>query len=110
LNNERLTNVFWGLTLVWFGVVAVSLGGDILGAVNSREFALGIGVLLLLLNLTRMLLHLRLGLLTISLGAILVLIYAPLVYLKIAVPFVPALIIIIGIALIIGTLRTKLPY
>jgi hypothetical protein len=67
-------------------------------------------VLLLLLNLARILLHLRLVLLTIILGVILVLIYAPLVYLNIKVPFVPALIIIVGIALVVGALRTRLPY
>ena len=53
MQNGTLTNVFWGLFLIWFGVVTVWLHGDFGAAVNHPVFAIGTGVLLLTLNLFR---------------------------------------------------------
>ena len=53
MQNGTVTNVFWGLFLIWFGVVAVWLKGDLGATVNSPVFAVGTGGLLLLLNLAR---------------------------------------------------------
>ncbi|HKT22344.1 MAG TPA: hypothetical protein VJR06_07045, partial [Nitrososphaerales archaeon] len=71
MQNGTLTNVFWGLFLIWFGVVAVWLRGDFGATINSPLFAVGTGALLLLLNLARSALRLRLSILTMALGLIL---------------------------------------
>lgn len=107
MQNETLTNVFWGLFLVWFGLLAATLGGNLLETVNAPVFALGTGILLILLNLVRTILRLRLSVLTIGLGVLLTLIYSPVVFFGIPVPFLPALLIILGLALIIGAFRTR---
>ena len=110
MQSETLTNIFWGFLLIWFGVVAATLGGNFGATVNSPPFALGTGVLLILLNLSRALLRLKLSPLTIGLGALLAIIYAPIVFLGFNIPFLPALLIIVGIALIIGAVRTRKYY
>jgi hypothetical protein len=107
LHNETLTNVFWGLFLIWFGILAATLGGDLIRAVNSPSFALGTGILLLVLNLVRSAFRLKLSVLTVGLGALLTVIYAPIVLFGFSVPFLPALLIIVGAALIIGAVRSR---
>ena len=107
MHNETLTNVFWGIFLIWFGVVAASLRGDLGATVNDPVFALGTGALLLILNLTRSFLRLKLSVLTIGLGGLLAVIFAPVVLFKIQIPFLPALLVIAGVALVIGALRTR---
>lgn len=107
MRNETLTNVFWGLFLVWFGVMAAVLKGNFEMAANDHIFALGTGVLLLVMNLARSMLRLKLGVLTIGLGVLLVLIYTPLVFFDQQLPFLPALLVIAGVALIVGALRTR---
>ncbi len=107
MHNETLTNVFWGVFLIWFGLVAASLKGDLVASVNLPVFALGTGILLLSLNLARSLLRVRLSVLTIGLGALVTIIYAPVVFFKAQVPFLPALLVIAGVALVIGAFRTR---
>ena len=114
MHNETLTNIFWGTFLIWFGVVAIWMKGDILSTVNSPVFALGTGMLMLLMNLVRSLLRLRLSIITIGLGVILTLFYVVVVLLYYLgfnlsgwVPFLPLLLVISGIALIIGAIRTR---
>lgn len=107
MHNETLTNIFWGIFLIWFGVVAATLKGDFGATVNHPLFALGTGLLLLALNLIRSILRLRQSILTIGLGALLTVIFAPVVLLGQFIPFLPALLIIAGIALVIGALRTR---
>ncbi|QQG49092.1 MAG: hypothetical protein HY247_01915 [archaeon] len=107
MHNETLTNAFWGLLLVWFGVNAAFLKGDLVVTVNDPFFGLGTGLLLLALNLARSLLRLRLSVLTIGLGALLSIIYALVVLLDFKAPFLPALLVIAGLALIIGAFRTR---
>ena len=114
MHNETLTNVFWGIFLIWFGVVAAWMGGNVLATVNSPVFALGTGMLMLLMNLVRSLLRLRLSIITIGLGVILTLFYlvVGLLYyvgfnLSGWVPFLPLLLVISGVALIIGAIRTR---
>jgi len=110
LNPESVTNIFWGLFLVWFGAVAAVMSGNFGSTFNSPIFALGTGVLLLALNFARSILHTRVSPLTMGLGAVLIVIYAPLVLLGINIPFLPSLLIILGVALIIGALRTRRYY
>jgi len=110
LNPETLTNLFWGAFLVWFGSVAALLNANFGATINSPLFALGTGVLLLVMNLTRSILHARVSPLTVGLGLVLTVIYAPLVLIGINLPFLPALLIIVGVALIIGALRTRTYY
>lgn len=114
VHNETLTNVFWGVFLIWFGVAAAWLKGDVLTTLNSPIFALGTGVLLILMNLTRSLLRLRLSIITIGLGLILTLFYLIVDLLSylgfnlgVWVPFLPLLLVISGIVLIIGAIRTQ---
>ena len=104
---ETLTNVCWGLFLVLFGSVAATQGGDFGTTINSPNFALGTGVLLLAMNFVRSIQHTKVSPLTIGLGTILTVIYAPLVLLGVNVPFLPALLIILGVVLIIGAIRTQ---
>ena len=107
MQNGTLTNVFWGLFLIWFGVVAVGYRGDLFATVNSALFAVGTGGLLLLLNLTRSALRLRLSILTMALGLILTVANAFVLVFGTAVPFLPELLIIAGVALVIGAFRTR---
>ena len=114
LHNETLTNIFWGIFLIWFGVTATWLRGDVLFTVNHPVFALGTGILLLLLNLSRSLLRLRLSIMTIGLGVILTVFYTMVGLLSTAglgleswVPFLPILLVMAGIALVIGAIRTR---
>ena len=107
MRSETLTNVCWGLFLVWFGSVAAVLGGNFGATINSPTFALGTGVLLLAMNFIRSIQHTKVSPLTIGLGTMLTVIYAPLVLLGVNIPFLPALLIILGVVLIIGTIRTQ---
>jgi len=114
LHNETLTNIFWGIFLIWFGVVAAWLSGNVLATVNSPVFALGTGMLMLLMNLVRSLLRMRLSIITIGLGLILTLFYLVVGLLTYAgvnlsawVPFLPLLLVISGAALIIGAIRSR---
>lgn len=107
LNKETLTNVFWGLFLIWFGLVAVKLGGDLGRTIEDPLFALGTGVLLLVLNLVRSTMRMRVSILTVGLGALLAIIYTPVVLFGFAIPFIPALLIILGVALVVGAIRTR---
>ncbi|MDG6959866.1 MAG: hypothetical protein JRM89_03785 [Nitrososphaerota archaeon] len=107
MQNGTLTNIFWGLLLIWFGFVAVLLRGDLGATVNSPIFAFGTGALLLLLNLARTFLRLRLSILTLGLGLILTIANAFELAFREAVPFLPELLIIAGAALIIGAFRTR---
>ena len=107
MKNGTLTNTFWGLFFIWFGVVALWLRGDLGATINHPLFALGTGVLLLALNLTRSLLRLRLSVLTMGLGAILVVANALVIASSQTVPFLPELLIIAGAALVIGAFRTR---
>ena len=107
MNNGTVTNVFWGLFLIWFGVVAVWLRGDFGATVNSPLFAVGTGALLLLLNLARSVFRLRLSILTIALGIVLTAANAFVLVFGNAVPFLPELLIIVGVALVIGAFRTR---
>ena len=107
MHNETVTNIYWGVFLIWFGLIAAWLRGDLVATVNHPIFALGTGGLLILLNLTRVLGHLRLSVLTIGLGGLLIVVYAPVVFLGVYLPFLPALIIIAGLALVIGAFRSR---
>jgi hypothetical protein len=99
--------MFWGVFIIWFAVVTAFLNGNPLASVNHPIFALGTGIILILLNLTRSLLRLKLSVLTIGLGVLVTIVYAPVVFLKLQLPFLPALLVIAGIALIIGAIRTR---
>jgi hypothetical protein len=105
LNGETLTNVFWGLFLIWFGVATAIQGGNFGATLESPLFAVGTGVLLLLLNLVRASMRLRVSPITSGLGALLALVYAPLYFLNVSVPFLPLLLVVAGIALVIGAIR-----
>jgi hypothetical protein len=107
LHNETVTNVFWGLFLVWFGILAGTLGGNLIAAVNAPAFALGTGVLLIAMNLIRSFFRLKVSVLTVGLGALLTVVYAPIVLFGFSFPFLPALLIIVGVALIIGAVRSR---
>ncbi len=107
MRNETLTNIFWGIFLIWFGVVTAFLNGNPVGSVNHPVFALGTGILFILMNLARSLLRLRLSVLTIGLGFLVTIIYAPVVFFEVQLPFLPALLVIAGIALVIGAFRTR---
>lgn len=107
MQNTTLTNIFWGLFLIWFGVVALRLNGDFFATANSPLFAFGTGGLLLAMNLTRSFLRLRLSMLTIGLGAILTLFDGVVLLFGQTIPFLPELLIIAGIALVIGAFRTR---
>jgi hypothetical protein len=107
VQNGTLTNIFWGLFLIWFGIVAVWLRGDFGATVNSPLFAMGTGVLLLLMNLARSIMRLRVSVLTMALGVLLVVSNALVLAFNQTVPFLPELLIIAGVALVIGALRTR---
>lgn len=107
MQNGTLTNIFWGLFLIWFGLVAVWLKGDFGSAVNHPLFALGTGLLLLGMNLTRSILRLKVSALTIALGALLTVVNAAVILLNQSIPFLPELLIIAGLALVVGAFRTR---
>ena len=107
MQNGTITNIFWGLFLIWFGVVAVWLRGDFSATINHPVFALGIGALLLAMNLVRSLLRLKLSILTIGLGALLAGANILVLEFGLTVPFLPELLIIAGAALVIGAFRTR---
>ena len=107
VQNGTLTNIFWGLFLIWFGILAVWLKGDFGATINSPIFAMGTGVLLLLMNLARSMMRLRVSVLTMALGVLLVVANALVLSFNLTVPFLPELLIIAGVALVIGALRTR---
>lgn len=107
MRNETLTNIFWGIFIIWFGVVTAFLNGNLLTSVNHPVFALGTGIILILLNLARSLLRLKLSVLTIGLGVLVTIVYAPVVFFQVQLSFLPALLVIAGIALVIGAFRTR---
>jgi hypothetical protein len=111
LNSETLTNVFWGLFLVWFGVVAALNNGNFVTLLNGSSFSaplgLGTGLLLLAMNLVRSSLRMKVGSLTLGLGIILTVFYAPQVFLGVSVSLLPTLLVILGVALVIGALRSR---
>lgn len=107
MRNETLTNIFCGIFLIWFGVVMAFLNGNPITSVNHPIFALGTGIILIMLNLMRSLLRLRLSVLTIGLGALLTTVYVLVIFLKLQLPFLPALLLIAGVALVIGAVRTR---
>lgn len=107
MQNGTLTNIFWGLFLIWFGVVAAYLRGDFGATMNSPLFALGIGGLLLAMNLARSLLRLKLSILTIGLGILLTFANILVILFGLTVAFLPELLIIAGAALVIGAFRTR---
>lgn len=111
MNNETLNNVFWGLFLIWFGLVGVLNNGDFYSLLNgskdSAVLGLGTGFLLLAMNLARSALRLKVGSLTLGLGVILVVFYAPQAFLRISAPLFPTLLVILGVALVIGALRSR---
>lgn len=111
MNNETLTNIFWGLFLIWFGLVGVLNNGDFYSLLNgskdSAVLGVGTGLLLLAMNLARSALRLRVGSLTLGLGVILVVFYAPQAFLQVSAPLFPTLLVILGVALVIGAMRTR---
>ncbi len=107
MQNGTLTNIFWGLFLIWFGIVTVWLDGDFGAAINHPIFAMGTGVLLLGLNLARSMLRLRLSVLTMALGVLLTVANAVVLAFSLIIPFLPELLIIAGLALVIGAFRTR---
>ncbi len=107
MQNGTLTNIFWGLFLIWFGVVAVWLKGDFGETINHPLFAMGTGVLLLVMNLARSVLRMRVSALTMGLGVLLVVANALVIVFNQTVPFLPELLIIAGLVLVIGAIRTR---
>ena len=112
MNDETLTNVFWGLFLIWFGCVAALNGGDFYTLLNgstraSALLGLGTGLMLVGMNLLRSAWRLKVGPLTLGLGAILTIFYAPQMFFGIAAPLLPTLLVILGAALLIGALRSR---
>ena len=107
MQNGTLTNIYWGLFLIWFGIVAVWLKGDFGATINHPVFAMGTGVLLLLMNLSRSIMRLSVSVLTMALGVLLVVANALVLASNQSVPFLPELLIIAGIALVIGAVRTR---
>jgi hypothetical protein len=107
VQNGTLTNVFWGLFLIWFGVVAAYLKGDFGAAINHPLFAIGTGVLLLGLNLARSIMRLRLSVLTMGLGLLLTVANFIVLLFRLTIPFLPELLMIAGVALVIGAFRTR---
>jgi hypothetical protein len=107
VQNGTLTNIYWGFFLVWFGVVAAWLRGDFGATINHPVFAIGVGILLLTMNLTRSILRLKLSILTMALGVILTGANLFVILIQVTVPFLPELLMIAGVALVIGALRTR---
>ena len=107
MQSGTLTNIFWGLFLIWFGVVAALMHGDFGATVNAPLFAIGTGLLLLGLNLFRSLLRLKLSILTMALGALLTVANLIVLEFNLTIPFLPELLMIAGVALVIGAFRTR---
>ena len=107
MQNGTLTNIFWGLFMIWFGIVAIWLDGNLGATINHPLFALGTGVLLLVMNLARSLMRLKLSVMTIALGVLLTVVNGVVIALNETVPFLPELLIIAGAALVIGAFRTR---
>jgi len=111
LNSETLTNLFWGLFLIWFGFVGILVNGDfyhlLLGSRDSSLLGLGVGLLLLGLNVLRSAMRMKIGSLTLGLGAVLVIVYSPQLFLGLSMPLFPTLLVILGVALVIGALRSR---
>jgi hypothetical protein len=107
VQNETVTNAFWGIFLIWFGLLWARVGGSPFAVVDAPIFALGTGLLMLAMNLARTVMRQRLSILTIGLGLLLTIIYAPIFFFGFNIPFLPALIVIIGLALIIGAFRSN---
>ena len=107
MQNATLTNVFWGFFLIWFGVMAAYLRGDFGATINHPVFAIGTGALLLGLNLVRSVLRLKISMLTIGLGLLLTVANVVVLVLGLTIPFLPELLVIAGIALVIGAFRTR---
>ena len=107
MRNGTLTNVFWGLFLIWFGVVTVWLQGNFGAAVNHPVFAIGTGVLLLAMNLFRSVLRPKRSVLTLALGVLLTAANAAVLFFRVSIPFLPELLVIAGVALAIGAFRTR---
>ena len=107
MQNGTLTNVFWGLFLIWFGVLAAWMHGDFGATINAPLFAMGTGLLLLAMNLFRSLLRLRLSILTMALGALLTVANIVVLEFNLTIPFLPELLMIAGVALVIGAFRTR---
>jgi hypothetical protein len=107
VQNGTLTNVFWGLFLIWFGVLAAWMHGDFGATINAPLFAIGTGLLLLAMNLFRSLLRLRLSILTMALGALLTVANIVVLEFNLTIPFLPELLMIAGVALVIGAFRTR---
>lgn len=95
---------------MWFGLISAIAAGNFGAAIESPLFALGTGLLMLILNLVRALIRLRVSVITTGLGILLAVVYSPLYFLNRSLPFLPVLLIIAGIALIIGAFRTRRYY
>ena len=107
MQNETLTNIFWGIFFIWFGVLA-AYKGNFEAALNDEVFAIGTGVTLIAMNLVRSLMRLRVSVITLGLGAIVTVFYAPLFIFQIQPPsFMPLLLVILGATLIIGAFKTR---
>ena len=111
MNSGTLTNIFWGLFLIWFGFVGILVNGDFYhllnGSRDSSLFGLGIGLLLIAMNVIRSSMRMKIGSLTLGLGMILAIVYAPQIFLGISVPLLPTLLVILGVALVIGAFRSR---
>jgi uncharacterized membrane protein len=77
------------------------------GSKNSAFFGLGTGLLFITMNLARTAWRLKVGSLTLGLGVILVVFYAPQAFLRINAPLLPTLLVILGVVLVIGALRSR---
>jgi hypothetical protein len=105
MQNETLTNIFWGVFLVWLGIMWTYTRGDFFSAVNSPIFGLGVGLLLILLNLTRVVFHLRISPFTLIIGFLIFLVDFSSVFLALNLPFLPLILIIAGILILVSSIR-----
>jgi hypothetical protein len=109
LHSETLTNIFWGLFFIWFGLLWWHFGGDPVAIVEQQPlFGLGTGIMLIAMNLTRSFMRLKLSAVTMGLGAVLIIVYVPFEFIiRSPLPFLPALLVILGAVLIIAAIRTR---
>ncbi len=111
MQNETLTNIFWGFFFIWIGLVAALNNGDFYSLLNGAKYSailgFGTGFLLLGMNLLRSSWRLKVGSLTLGLGVILVVFYAPQVFFGLETAFFPTLLVILGVALVIGAVRAR---
>jgi hypothetical protein len=107
VRNDTLTNIFWGLFLVWFGVVWTALKGDFFSAVNSPVFGLGVGTLLILLNLSRVVFHLPVSPFTLVIGFLVFIVDFTSLFLSLSFPFLPLILIIAGVLILISSIRAS---